>query len=356
MLGTSYGGSYTYVFSDFSSGEGDDVHLMRYRQNLSERIRFGVFYQRKNIYTAAKDDYKEVLAADFHAGLDRYYLNAEFAWSEDPSDDYIQQKNDEYSGAKDFLKSNVAMKAEIMGFRIGTAKLGYVMFKPGAWSYGDTYRNDMGDNTSNQYGYWLDTKYLVPSRAITLTMNYSAYQNHVADTAWVTTLEDTMYVTRPKEVYNPGSNLYTEMYIEFVKGFKGKVYFNKEDKEINNRKEKHYDYFMELSVENRLAKLLTQFKIKDIGEDSEVQLTGIEVSVNLTDDWKFFMRGMIANDDEGSRHSIFGEIQYRLSGNTELYLQYGPSWWGQYGLVNDDGFATGGDMQKEVKLILKGWF
>ncbi len=351
-----YGGSFTYVFSDFSSGEGDDVHLMRYRQSLSERVRFGVFYQRKNYSTAQENDYNEVAAVDFHAGMGRYILNTEFAWSDVPAEEDVQAQNDEYSGFNDFFKSNVAAKAELMGFRIGTAKLGYILMKPGVWSYGDTYRNYMGEDHRNEYGYWLDTKYLVPNRAITITLNYSTWRNQVADTVYVTTLQDTMYVSKPKEVYNPGTNLYSEMYIEFVKGFKGKVFFNKKDEETNNTLEKHYDLFMELSVENRLAKLLTQFKIKDMGEDSEVQLTGVEVSVNLTDKWKFFMRGMIATDDVGSRHSIFGEIQYRLSGNTELYLQYGPSWWGQYGLVNDDSFATGGDMQKEVKLILKGWF
>ena len=51
-----------------------------------------------------------------------------------------------------------------------------------------------------------------------------------------------------------------------------------------------------------------------------------------------------------------GKLQYRMSGNTELYLQYGPSHWGQYGLVNDDGFVSSGMMKKEIKLIIKGWF
>ncbi len=351
-----FGGSFTYVVSDFSSGEGDDVHLMRYRQNLSERLRFGVFYQRKNYSTGQEKEYNEVAAVDFHAGMGRYYLNTEFAWSDVPAEEDIQQRNDEYED-EDILKSNIALKGEFMGIRVGTAKLGYILLKPGGWSYGDTYRNYMGENKYNEYGYWLDTKYLVPNRAITLTVNYSAWQNHVPDTVYVTRIApDGTFDTQKKEVYNPTTNLYTEMYIEFVKGFKGKIYYNKKDEDYNNTKYKHYDFFAELSVENRLAKLLTQFKIKDMGEDSEVQLTGVEVSVNLTDEWKFFMRGMIANDEEGSRHSIFGEIQYRLSGNTELYLQYGPSWWGQYGLVNDDGFSSGGDMEKEVKLILKGWF
>ena len=65
---------------------------------------------------------------------------------------------------------------------------------------------------------------------------------------------------------------------------------------------------------------------------------------------------MIANDRVGSRYSLFTELQYKTSDNTELYLQYGPSYWGQYGLVNDDSFTSSGVMRKEVKLIMKGWF
>jgi len=119
---------------------------------------------------------------------------------------------------------------------------------------------------------------------------------------------------------------------------------------------KHYDFFTELSVENKLAKLITQFKIKDYGETWEKQIAGVELSVNLADKWRVFTRGMIINDRVGSRYSFFTELQYRTSGNAELYLQYGPSYWGQHGLVNDDGFISTGSMKKELRLIIKGWF
>ncbi len=97
-------------------------------------------------------------------------------------------------------------------------------------------------------------------------------------------------------------------------------------------------------------------KIKDIGELWEKHILGIELSVNLNDKWRFFTRGLIADDRVASRFSLFTELQYRTSGNTELYIQYGPSYWGQYGLTNDDGFASSGSMRKEMRLILKGWF
>ena len=83
---------------------------------------------------------------------------------------------------------------------------------------------------------------------------------------------------------------------------------------------------------------------------------GLELGINLTDQWKFFTRGMIANDRAGSRYSVLTEVKYSMTGNSELYIQYGPNYWGQYGLVHDDGFASSGEMRKELRLIIKGWF
>ena len=70
--------------------------------------------------------------------------------------------------------SNFAIKSELSGLKIGNSIYGYWFFKPGFFSYGDTYRNYMGDNQSNHYGYWINSYYLVPKRAITFTINYSA--------------------------------------------------------------------------------------------------------------------------------------------------------------------------------------
>jgi len=50
-----WGGSATYVFSDFSQGDSDDIHLVRLRQNLfKDKFKTGIFYQRKN-YKRCRD-------------------------------------------------------------------------------------------------------------------------------------------------------------------------------------------------------------------------------------------------------------------------------------------------------------
>lgn len=349
-----HNGSMSYVFSDFSQGSGDDIHLLRYRQSfLKEKLRTGIFFQRKHYSTEAPKDYNQVAAIDLKLQAGRYFFNGETAVSWTPSDDDIVTQNEEYyRNWKEFPKANIASKMELSGFKVGNSKIGNWFFSPGFYIYGNTYRNYMGENKNNEIGYWMNSYYLVPQRAITLTVNYSGNQNLVADSISVFSEGE----IQTKAIYDPFTTLYTEAYIEFVNGFKGKISFTKKDEKWQGNTYKHYDFFSELTVENKLAKLLAQFKLKDMGETYEKQIAGIEISVNLTDNWRVFTRGMIANDRVGSRHSIFGEIQYRLSGNTEVFLQYGPSWYGPYGLVNDDQFASGGEMEEEIKLIIKGWF
>ncbi len=350
-----FGGSFTYVFSDFSSGEGDDIHLFRIRQSLfKNKLNTGIFYQRKNYNESnpalQKDAFNDVLANDYKLRLGRYFINWEIAASRVPSEKNLTDLTKKYyqNGLKDFYKGNLASKIEINGFRIGLPTLGYWSFTPGAYTYGNTFRNYMGNNQNNNYGYWINSYYLLPQRAITLTLNYSQNQKIIPDTLFTNGIA--------RKIYDKNTNLYSEIYIEFINGFKSKLYFNKRDEHWQGSLYKHYDFFVELSVENKLAKLLTQFKIKDMGQAEEKQIGGIELSANIMPKIRLFTRGMIANDKAGSRHSIFAEIQYRITGNTELYLQYGPSWWGAYGLVNDDGFASSGKMTKDIKLILKGWF
>ncbi len=346
-----YNTSVTYVFSDFSQGGGDDIHLLRFRKSfLNKKINSGVFFLRKHYPTGGVDDYNQVIAYDLNIQTSKYYIATEFSTSTVPSDLTLSTLSKSY-GLEDFYKSNFAIKSEVRGFRLGSVKTGYWFINPGIFSYGNTYRNYMGDNQYNRYGYWVNSYYLIPERAITFTLNYSGSKKIVPDSL-------TIYLDSPYtiEIFDPITSLYFEAYVEFVNGFKGKLAFNKQDEEWQGNLYKHYDFFSELSVENSLAKLLAQFKIKDLGETWEKHIAGIELGINLTDKWKLFTRGMIANDRVGSRYSLFTELQYKTSNNTELYLQYGPSYWGQYGLVNDDSFASSGVMRKEVKLIMKGWF
>ena len=347
----SYNGSMSYTFSDFSQDGGDDIHLFRYRQSfVDNKINTGLFFQRKHYPDGNINDYNQVIGYDIKVRAGKYYFTTELATSKVPSDSLTTDLTNSYS-KQDFLKSNFAIISELRGFRFGTPKTGYWFLNPGFFSYGNTYRNYMGNDDHNKYGYWINSYYLVPERAITYVLNYTRYQNIVGET--IPVFSDSLQL---KNIYNPGTILYSEVYVEFINGFKGKISFNKKNEERQGQQYKHYDFFSEVSVENKLAKLLGQFKIKDIGEVWEKHIVGLELSVNLTNQWKFFTRGMIANDRAGSRYSMLTEFKYSMAENSELYIQYGPNYWGQYGLVHDDGFASSGEMRKELRLIIKGWF
>ena len=60
-----------------------------------------------------------------------------------------------------------------------------------------------------------------------MVANYSYYQKIVPDT--ITVFIDSLF---SKEILDPISTLYTEMYIEFINGFKGKLAFNKKESVI----------------------------------------------------------------------------------------------------------------------------
>ena len=168
--------------------------LQQRKQKLSLQK---IFFQRKHYPTGNLKDYNQVIAHDLKIHVGRYYFTSEIAISNVPSDSSITDLNDDYQ-SEDFFKSNVAIKSELKGLRIGGPSSGYWFFTPGVFSYGNTYRNYMGDNESNRYGYWLNSYYLVPQRAITLTLNYNQSKKLVADS--ITVFSDSLY---SKGIFDP---------------------------------------------------------------------------------------------------------------------------------------------------------
>ena len=95
----------TYVFSDFSQGGGDDIHLFRYRQSLfKNKVNTGLFFQRKHYPVGGINDYNQVVAYNLNVQASRYYFTTEFATSSVPSDSIISSLNDNYN-IENFLKT-----------------------------------------------------------------------------------------------------------------------------------------------------------------------------------------------------------------------------------------------------------
>jgi hypothetical protein len=182
----------------------------------------------------------------------------------------------------------------------------------------------------------------VPARAITYTNNYRWYGNKAT----------THYDDR--ETYN-------ELYVEFVNGFTSKIYYRNHQTFRENAglriRDEFSEWFAELQVESRLAKLVFEVKSKDLGRPEHKQLFAVETVVNLTTEAKIYNRFTFGNDASILRKGIFSQLQFRPSGNTEMYLQYGPDYIGGGSVPVDEGnLQGGGDQADIVKFIIRGNF
>lgn len=346
------GANATFIASDFAdqynpaSGTGtpfntDDAYVARIRREFldrSLRVGFG-FNRREENQVGERVEKASVYAFDTRYQWKGIDYSLEYAFSQSPITAGDLSFPGDWTGG--ISERGVAI-AEIRSFRLGNAKTGYVNFAPTGWVRGPLYDNRLDDSGRDEVGWNLNGWYLLPERAITLTGNYRDFQK--------TTTEK----KREREAY-------AEAYIEFVKGFTGKLYYRERDivRDISGRVtlEEHDDLFGEVQVESRLAWLRIQGKLKDKGIESQKALFNLDTSVNLTDRLKVYNRFSFGNDPAILRKGIFMQMQYRPTGNVEMFLEYGPSWIGDDSTpVNDGDLEGGGDQVDLVKFIIKGQF
>lgn len=240
------------------------------------------------------------------------------------------------------LPDRAVAQAEVRSIKLGTRRLGYLNVTPGWWSRGPGYTNAVGGPSTDETGFNLQSFYLLPERAITYTNNLLWYGNKVNSR------------NSTREIYN-------ELYVEFVNGFTGKSAYRRRDTYAPSggqlRRTTRLDWFNEVQVESRLAWLRVQSKLQDIGRPEHKQLFVIENSINLTQKTKVYSRFALGNDASILRKAIFTQLQYRPTGNMEMFLQYGPDYIGSGGSPVDEGNLAGsGDQFDVVKFILKGNF
>jgi hypothetical protein len=233
-------------------------------------------------------------------------------------------------------------QAEIRSLKLGTSRTGFVNVTPGWWSRGPKWQNSIGGWGNDETGFSINSYYLLPDRAITYTNNLSWYGPRIYSQV------------ETRELYN-------ELFIEFINGFTGKTYYRRKDiyRHLGRftSRETHLDWFNELQVESRLAWLRVQTKVRDLGTPAKKQLFVVENSINLSQKTKIYNRFAFGNDPSILRKGIFSQLQYRPTGNMEMFLQYGPDYIGGGGVPVDEGNLNGNADQKDiVKFILKGNF
>jgi hypothetical protein len=240
------------------------------------------------------------------------------------------------------LPDRAVAQAEIRSLKLGTPRLGYLNVTPGWWSRAPEWANDLGGPNSDQTGFYVNSWYLLPERAVT-------YSNSVV-------------------MYSPSSTnlvgtrqFYNELYIEFINGFTGKTAYRMTEQfqllGTGIQKTTYDEWFNELQVESRLAWMRVQTKLNGIGTPAAKQLFVIETSINLTPRTKVYDRFAFGNDPSILRKGVFVQLQYRPTGNMEAFLQYGPDYIGGGSMPVDEGNLNGSADQKDiVKFILKGSF
>ncbi len=362
-----------YVFSDFSSQDDygtdaievtDDVHLLRGTRRLGDSGSYlGMSYVRKNYADVDTDftkQYNSVISGDFLWVSPVADFSAQYAASRVPSETIGDDHWDlpDWHGGKPFawleaaVPRDAAIKAEMRNFQMGNHALGHYTVNLSYWRLGPDYKNYQGGDATNEVGYNLHSYYILPQRAITYTLEWGAKRR--VDRYIYDSIDDgrTLLLTNdPKRWMNQN------VYVEFINGFKVNLSHQRFDDTWQGVHYKHYDWLVELIVENRLAWLKTQFKIKDWDTRSEKRIYGLETTLNLTTQWKWYNRFMVASDAIEARSMLYTQIQYRPHDNLEFFLSYGPENYGDWGeLVNDSDFESGGRMRDEFKLTLKTWF
>lgn len=357
------GTNFTFIASDYSGqsnpGAGsqagapvgtDDAYVARLRRLFfNNDLRAGLtFNRRMEGQDADPDAYQGVMAGDLRYTWRNTDILLEYAESQSKNTPehmygvwHLRRMNLKHM--ENWLPPDAVLRGEIRSIRFGSPALGYYNIVPTFWYYGPGFVNPLGDGKKDEQGVWINTWYLIPQRAVTLSLNYTSTVNREFD----------------KKHY---TEFYGEIYTEYENGFTSKMSYS-------NRKTRDYgdprytdittnkDLFAEIQVESSLAWMRVQGKIKNLGSSRRKELGSLETSVNLTDKLKLYGRYAFGNDPARLRKGLFTQLQYRPRGNMDIFLEYGPNWIGDTpDPVDDNDLAGSGDNQDLVKLIIKGYF
>ena len=330
----------------------DDLYVVRLRREFfkDQRLRLGFTYNRFEGWrgrdsVSTPQQWASVFGFDSRYRWGKTDLALEYGESRPTFDEERSLSGPVTIGKRPTglrLSDRSVIQAEIRSLKVGTPTLGFLNVTPGWWSRGPRYSNALGGPSSDETGFILQSYYLLPERAITYSNQYLSYSNKALSR-------------------NATHEMYNELYIEFVNGFTGKTSYRRRDSFSPSggilRKDTHLDWFNELQVESRLSWMRVQSKLRDIGRPERKQLFVIENSLNLTAKTKVYNRFAFGNDASILRKGLFTQLQYRPTGNMEMFLQYGPDSIGGGGVPVDEGQLTGnGDQFDVVKFILKGNF
>ncbi len=338
---------------------GTDNLIMRLRKNsFADRLALGTTFLRKDWTNTGvarsylSSSFNEIYAADVSfyprnivptglsfgpLSLENTSWIAEYAASRDP---FQVETSDLRSNENRF-----AFSTEVRNVRMWNLIV-HARYNDFGENFRDYLSRRFDDNREfNRRQYHIEGIILFPKKAITGTVAYDFYKKRIVD--------------EEGGELRPTSNLYTELYIEFIKGFKGKVSYTRwhgfdGSAEIFD----FYTYpniFAELSVENRLAKVRIQGRIRDWRTFREIYAYGYDMEFNATGKLKGYFRILNVNEETEARATVYARVSYDVGYKAELFAEYGNGY-DSDNLVNTDGFVTEGSgtrIANQVKVFLK---
>ena len=330
--------------ADTITSSTDDFRALRVNKRLAgDRAFVGATYARKDyipysdgIYHGRTQDFDETFAFDAELALgDLVPALARFGRVT-----WVTEYGHNTSGWlwDDEDPQPNGIKTEIRDFRAGPLRLlgswekyGWDFYTPGLASGS---RQDMNGHDK----FYVEAQYRVPTKAVNLK-------------AWTWQMDPELDRVTDKRLQKEWG---AEAYMEFVYGFTGKA----EYKVYENKDGIWPNLFCQITGENRLVKLRTEYRIKDIDSDYEITAYGFEANVNLSDSWKFYARVMNVDEQTESRQTAFAQIRYLGWQGAEFFVEFGnPDQ--SNDLVNDGDFVnhdSGATTDKVFKAFVRIYY
>jgi len=322
----------------------DGYGLRVYDNIINERMRIGGTATYKK-WQGGINNYNLVYAFDIWFNLSKNYITAESAISETPSDYTLKNNSGAYK-----VEYRRSLNFSDFGFNGGNLGLIFSLRDIGKNFRAYLSKDYDNDRKFDQQGYYIETKYRFPLRAITLTYHRDYYKKHNIN-------------------YSETEN-YFESYIEFIKDFNLKIWYKSlhqfnwdkvEITKLDGTKEMAYvqddtwsHFFTQLEMQNSFSYVKFQFKIMNIYTEYLRYIYGVEYSINITDKLKSLNRILVADEIYRTRNTLWSQIQYDFGNNVNFYLEYGNDSYVNDDLVNDNDFVESDNvMEHKVHLYIK---
>lgn len=307
----------------------DDFRAFRVTRNFSnDRITAGTTYARKDY------DYPSAFLGDRAKFDEAFAFDVEFALGEIVPAltefgrvTWVTEYGRNTAGHlwhNDDAGKN-GFKTEVRDLRVGPFRFLGSYEKYGSDFYNQGLAHDDRIKQNDYSHYYLEAQYRFPAKAINLKgWSQRSEPEHPG-------------LTSQSQAVGTTDEWGAEAYVEFVNGFTGKT----EYKVYQDKNGIWPNLFMEVTGENRLVKLRTQYRIKDIDSDYQLTAYGFEANVNLSELWKFYARVMNVDEESESRQTAFAQLRYLGWSGAEFFVEFGNGDQSN-DLVNDGDFVEHG--------------